>query len=100
MDLTYDDFIVPTQPTADEARTAVQELFADLDKQHGPADRIFCYAILGGYIIKSDEAQRYLQASPELGVKLRAYTDEYLQTKPELCSLLFDVSALLTRLGF
>jgi hypothetical protein len=100
MDITYDDFTVPKMPTADEARMAVQELFADLEMQHGDADRIFCYVVLAGYIIKSDEAQRFLQACPELGAKLRTYTDEYLRTNPELCGILFDVSAMLTRLGF
>ena len=100
MEPTYDDFTIPKVPTADEARVAVQELMADFEGQHGDADRIFCFVVLGGYIIKSAEAQHCLQAEPVLGHKLRTYTYEYLRDQVQLYSLLFDISALLTRLGF
>lgn len=75
-------------------------MMADFEKQQGKADRIFCFVILSDYIIKSTEAQRFLQSEPELGRRLRIYTDEYMCDQIHLYSLLFDFSALLARLGF
>jgi hypothetical protein len=97
---TYYDYDAYIKPTADDAGKAVQEMMTDLERECGDADRIFCYVVIGGYIIKSAEAQRFIQSQPDLGHKIRAHTDEYLRTKPHLCGILFDVSALLTRLGF
>ncbi len=96
----YPEPIIPAQPTAEEASKAVQEMMTDLEQQKGVEDRIFCFIVLGGYIIKSFEAQRYLQAEPAIGNRIREYTDEYLRSQVQLCGILFDVSALLTRLGF
>ena len=86
------------EPTAEEAQKAVWEFMVDL---YEAADEIAIqYVITAGYIIKSTEAQKFIVAQPQIAQSLRKYTDDLLRTQPSIIGILFDMSSLLSRLGF
>ena len=76
------------EPTSEEAQNMIWSTMVDL---YEDADEV-ALQTLAEYVLRSDEAQKFIVAQPQIGQALRAHVAQFPLAK--------SMAALLSRLGF